>query len=67
MQRIVDWVIPNNLWKDFRLDHLVYVTAWIRDSLEGRIVAYQFVMWEFYKDNRDLYGWPTVVDRSRKV
>ena len=67
MKRLYDWIIPNDIWKDFRLDYIVYVTAWIRDSLEGPIVAYQFVLWDWYKDNYDLYKWPLVVDRRRKV
>lgn len=62
-----DWIIPNDIWKDFRLDYIVYISAMIRDSLEGRIVMYHFTTWEFYRDNYDLYQWPTVVDRSRKV
>jgi len=62
-----DWIIPNDIWKDFRLDHIVYISAWIRDSLEGTVVTYQYTLWKFYQETYDLYQWPAVIDRRHKV
>lgn len=53
------WLIPNNLWDNFRLDRIIYITAHFNPS--G--MMYQWVWREFYDRYYKTYRWPTVIDR----
>lgn len=53
IRRLINWVLPDDIWKDFYLDNIVYVKAGY--DINGGFYA-QWVFREFWEQIKDIYG-----------
>ena len=53
MTKLLNWILPKDMWKGFYLDPWIFTEARYRD---GEIVGYQVVFHSFWDQIKDIYG-----------